>query len=142
MRGVKLIMAMLVLPVIAKADEKADWKLLNGDWTVAKVTIQGQDQSALFKEAMLNMEDGKYTLSFGGTSDKGTIKIDTAAKPKTMDIEGVDGPNKGKKIPALYTIEGDKLTIAYTLSGTERPKDFESKEGSKQMVIEYSRKKK
>ena len=43
--------------------------------------------------------------------------------------------NKGKKYKAIYNLDGDTLRICYALEGEVRPTDFESKAGSKTLVV-------
>jgi uncharacterized protein (TIGR03067 family) len=111
MRAMLLSSVLLVaFGSILMADDKADeWKALKGTWTVDKAVLQGQDQTDAFKSAILTMDEGKYTVQFAGQEDKGTIGLMLTKKPKQMNIESTEGPNQGKKIPAIYELEGDTL---------------------------------
>jgi uncharacterized protein (TIGR03067 family) len=79
---------------------------------------------AQLKALSLDIADGAYTVKVGDVVDKGTLKIDPAAKPKAMDIIGTDGPNKGKTFLAIYELKGDTLRICYDLAGKARPTEF------------------
>jgi uncharacterized protein (TIGR03067 family) len=58
----------------------------------------------------------------------------------TIDFTPDDGPAKGKTLPGIFKIEGDKLTICFTSAGNARPKDFKS--GDRNVVLAtYERKK-
>src|SRR5207245_6418990 len=50
----------------AFADDKADLKALAGTWKVEKAEIEGKDQSATFNSMTLVIDDGKYSVDFGG----------------------------------------------------------------------------
>jgi uncharacterized protein (TIGR03067 family) len=126
-----------------QADATADeWKKLAGTWNVEAATFNGNDATATFKTAVLTIEEGKYKLVFGGT-DAGTLKIDPEKKPKSMTIEGTEGPNKGKTIPAIYEIDGDTLKICYALGGAkEAPSELKSTAENKTLLMTYKREKK
>jgi uncharacterized protein (TIGR03067 family) len=123
----------------ARADATADdWKALTGTWKIEKAALGGQDMSESLKTFVLTIEEGKYKL----LTDAGTLAIEPDKKPKVMTIKGTDGPNKGKTIPAIYEIDKDALTICYDLSGKEPPTAFESKAGTKILLVSYKREKK
>jgi uncharacterized protein (TIGR03067 family) len=142
-RTIGLSLFCLVIAVApAWADEKDDLKAMKGTWKVEKAVFMGSDATEIFKSVVLVIEDGKYTVTFAGQDDKGTMKLDAAKKPKRMTITGTEGPNKDKVIPCIYEIDGDTLKICYELDGKEPPTGFESKEGSKTLMATYKREKK
>lgn len=112
-------------------------KLLEGTWlpTAAELGEKPLDDATL-KAIKLVVDGEKYTV---GKVDRGTLKIDPAAKPKTMDIVGTDGPNKGKTLLAIYELDGDNLRICYDLSGKARPTEFKTKKGEKLFLATYKR---
>ena len=115
-------------------------KLLQGTWlpTAAELGENPLDEATL-KSIKLVVDGDKYTVTVGKAIDKGTTKIDPAAKPKTMDIIGTDGPNKGKTFLAIYELNGDTLRICYDLSGKVRPTDFKTKKGELLFLATYKR---
>jgi len=119
------------------ADER---KLLQGTWlpTAAELNEKAFDEATL-KTMKLVVEGDKYTVTVGKSIDKGTTKIDPAAKPKTMDILGADGPNKGKTFLAIYELKGDTLRFCYYLTGKVRPTEFKTKKGEKLFLATYKR---
>src|SRR5215207_8394237 len=126
MRTVVALALVAFVPALVRADEKADeWKGLGGTWTVEKAVLGGTDATAALSAAVLTIAEGKYTLQFEGKEDKGTVAIDLAKKPKVMDIEGVEGANKGKKYKAIYELAGDTMKVCYALEGEVRPTEFE-----------------
>ena len=60
----------------------------------------------------------------------GTFEIiDAAASPKQMDLICTDGRHKGKRLRAIYRLEGDRLETC-TDDGTDsRPKEFSGEAG-------------
>lgn len=140
MRSMTLL-AVLTFGTAAFADEKADaWKALKGTYTVEKAVLFGEENEDL-KAAVLTLTDGKYEVDFGGQVSKGTIALGLDKKPKTMDIEELEGANKGKMIVAIYELDGDTLKVCYSLEGKDRPKAFESKKDTQTLYVVYKRKK-
>ena len=94
----------------------------------------------------LVVTDGTYTVTVGEQTDEGTVTLDTAKKPRAMDIVGTKGPNKGKTFLAIYELGkddagGDTLKICYDLSGQGRPTEFKSTVGTKLFLVTYKREK-
>jgi uncharacterized protein (TIGR03067 family) len=106
-------------------DAAKEKKMLEGKWVPMQAELAGQKlPEAQLKAISLDISDGTYTVRVGDVVDKGTLKIDPAAKPKSMDIVGTDGPNKGKTFLAIYEFNGDTLRICYDLAGKARPTEF------------------
>ena len=123
------------------ADKPNDAKELQGTWLPTQAELGGQAMSEdVLKIISLKLDGTKYEVTAENV-DKGTYKIDAAAKPKEITITGVDGPNAGKTIPAIYELNGDTLRICYGLSGAVRPTEFKSPAGTKVFLVTYKRKK-
>jgi uncharacterized protein (TIGR03067 family) len=139
-----LIAALLVLSTtgLAPADAPKDKDTLDGTWIPAKGELGGKPfPDEILKVITLVIKGDDYHLTLGTQVDKGTCKVMPGTKPKSMDITGVEGPNKGKTFPAIYKLEGDSLTICYELGGgTARPAEFKTTEGTKTFLVEYKRK--
>lgn len=137
-----LFATMLVLSTSAMAAGPEDKDKLDGTWAPAKAELGGQPfPDEILKVITLVIKGNDYHLTLGPQEDKGTLKVMADAKPKAMDIVGVEGPNKGKTFPAIYKLEGDTLTICYELGGGKtRPAEFKTAEGTKAFLVEYKRK--
>ena len=91
---------------------------------------------------MRRFRDGKYTVTVGTKSDKGTVKLDPSKQPMAaLDITGTEGPNKGKTILAIYEKTGDTVKVCYDLSGKARPTEFKTMKGTQLFLIAYHREK-
>jgi uncharacterized protein (TIGR03067 family) len=126
-------------------DHKApdDHQALQGVWLPVKAELAGQPMSdAVLKKISLTLTKNEYEALVAGKSDKGTWTIDPAAKPKSMDVTGVKGPNEGKTFPAIYELTADTLRVCYDLSGKKRPTEFKTSTGTKLYLVTYKRKKK
>jgi uncharacterized protein (TIGR03067 family) len=121
-------------------DAANERKLLEGAWlpTAAEMSEKGWDETTL-KSMKLVIEGDKYAVTVGKAIDKGTTKIDPSKKPKTMDIMGADGPNKGKTFLCIYELNGDTLRVCYDLSGKARPSEFKTKKGELLFLVTYKR---
>jgi uncharacterized protein (TIGR03067 family) len=133
----------LVLLVAALAwsqDTAGEQKALEGTWIPSAAEIAGQPfPEELRKKTKLVVAGDKYTVHVGDTVDRGTVKIDTSKKPKTMDIIGAEGPNKGKTFLAIYELNGDTLRVCYNLGGKERPAEFKTTKDSLVFLATYQR---
>jgi uncharacterized protein (TIGR03067 family) len=130
----------LSFALAARSGDAKDGDTLQGTWLPATAELAGKpfpDEAR--KTIKLVVKDGKYTVTLGKVVDKGTVKLNPAAKPKAMDITGTDGPNKGKTILAIYERDGDTLRVCYDLSGKNRPTAFKTREGTQLFLVTYKR---
>src|SRR5205814_2223435 len=119
--GLTLLLAAVALAQNGDAEHKA----LNGKWQPIAAELAGARLAeAQLETISLTLADGQYTVQAGKSIDKGTVKLDAKAKPKAMDIVGVEGPNKGKTLLAIYEFKDDTLRVCYDLTGKNRPADF------------------
>ena len=137
-----IFIAVILFTAAARSQDAADErKLLQGTWlpTAAELSADPLDEATL-KTLKLVIEGDKYAVTVGVSPfDKGTIRIDPAAKPKTMDIIGTEGANKGKTFLAIYELNGDTLRICYDLTGKVRPTEFKTKKGELLFLATYKR---
>jgi uncharacterized protein (TIGR03067 family) len=116
---------------------KKEWKRLNGTWEMVRVVVDGKEQQ---EEVTVTLKDAKYTAQVGDeVVDEGTFKLDPTTTPKSLDITPTSGPEKGKTSLGLYEVKGDNLRICFAPEGKSRPKAFESKEGSGDILVTYKR---
>ena len=139
MLWVILVLLCATASMILAADPKDDAKAMDGVWIAKSAELGGQPMAAdTVKTIKLEMKAGKYTVTVGQAVDRGTVKYGSTKKPKTMDIAGDDGPNKGKTFLAIYELSGDSLKVCYDLSGTSRPTEFKTA-GTKLFMATYQR---
>jgi len=121
---------------------KQDREKMLGTWI--GVSLE-QDGTKLEDEAAENMSvtfdaQGKFTVKVEGDEFMtGTYKLDPTKDPKEVDYSWTqDGIQK--KVVAIYKLDGDKLTVCGAEEGDEtRPKEFESKSGSRRTQLTYKR---
>jgi len=134
------VLSLMLSSTTQAGDDQAESKSLEGTWSLSSAVMAGKPfPEQLIKTMSLTMRDGRYTVMVGQVKDEGTAKLDSSKTPKTMEITGTDGPNKGKTLLAIYKIDGDSLTICYDLSGKAYPTEFKSKAETKLFLVEYKR---
>jgi RNA polymerase sigma factor (sigma-70 family) len=135
----------LTYHLLAAEDEakKTDKDRIQGTWKVDSAKVNGVElqgaEGDRVKGSTWTIGDEKITVTFNGEDRVSTYKLDPAAKPKTIDVlTEKEGTFKG-----IYKLEKDTLTICATLGrgATERPAEFDSKEGSSTMLLVLKRKK-
>jgi uncharacterized protein (TIGR03067 family) len=133
----------LSLSCLSRGDDaKDDAKSMDGTWLPSAAELGGEKfPDEVRKTIKLVPGDGKYTVTVGAEPDKGTIKLDPSKKPKSLDIMGTEGPNKGKTILAIYEKTVDTLKICYDLSGKARPTEFKTTKGTQLFLVTYNREK-
>jgi uncharacterized protein (TIGR03067 family) len=143
MRLKQFLALVLVLSLSSAAwsgDAKDD--TIDGAWLPSSAELGGKKFSdEVRKTIKLVVKDDKYTVTVGTAVDQGTVKLDPSAKPKALDITGTEGPNKDKKILAIYERNGDTLRVCYDLSGKSRPTEFKSEAGTQLFLVTYKREK-
>jgi uncharacterized protein (TIGR03067 family) len=119
-----------------------DSDTIQGTWLPSTAELGGKMfPDEVRKITKLVVKDDTYTVTVGTKVDKGTVKMNPKAKPKALDIVGTEGPNKGKKIRAIYERDGDTLRICYDLSGKSRPTEFKTRTGTQLFLVTYKREK-
>ena len=125
----------IVISSLALADDKGSVKkegaALQGEWAMVSGTANGMPiPEQMVKNMKRVCKGGEVTVTMGEQIFmKAKVKLDPSAKPKTVDFEVTDGPNKGKKLLGIYEVEGDTFKSCFAAPDAERPKDFTSKEG-------------
>lgn len=131
----------LAFGLLLGADAVNAEETLQGTWTLISGESNGK---ALTKE---QVKDGKlvikkdhYSVTLeGGEAITGEQKLDSTAKPKTIDITDSNGDNKGKTCLGIYEVKGDEFRVAFAAPGKERPTKFSTKADSGQWMHVWKR---
>lgn len=138
-----LSLAMTSFALAADPAVEAEQKKLEGTWVIDAALLAGRDHLEDFEGMKLILKGSDFVIEFAENSDKGTYTVDPTKSPKWIDIKTkMDGPFKGRTLPGIYKLEGDKLTVCCNSEKMDRPKDFEAKEKTPMMVLTYKREKK
>jgi uncharacterized protein (TIGR03067 family) len=137
-QSIVYVLFIALLSPVAHAGAGSETREMDGTWKPLSAEFAGEKWSQKLLDAMkLILKDGKYTVEDGGQSDEGTVACDPAKSPKTMDIKGTNGPNKGKTFLAIYELKGDELRICYDLSGKSYPTEFATKAATRLFLVTY-----
>ena len=119
------------------SDEAKD-DTIEGTWMATTAELAGKKfPDEVTKSIKLVIKGDEYQVTVGKNPDRGTCKRDLKAKPKTLDITGTEGPNKGRTMLAIYERKGDILKVCYDLGGKNRPAEFKTTAGSQLFLVEY-----
>jgi RNA polymerase sigma-70 factor (ECF subfamily) len=121
-------------------DKKTDKEKLQGAWVPVAVVTEGKkrsEQEIKDKNFEMVFSGDKVTVPVKGDKQEVTYKLDPSKKPKHIDWQ-MPGDKVAK---GIYLLEGDTLKVCVSEDGEERPTEFESKEGSKIVLMELKKKK-
>jgi len=112
--------------------------VLQGSWLPVSAELSGRPfPEEVRKTISLAISGDSYLVMVGKGVDRGSLHADPSTTPRSLDITGVEGPNKGKTFHAIYDREGDTVRICYDLSGAGRPVAFETKPGTQLFLVTY-----
>ncbi len=142
-----LVAGLLLAADTKKDDAKKDQEALLGIWRPVSSEQGGKEQNDEAKEHALIFDKDTFTVKKGDeVRIKGTFKIDPSKKPKTIDMtitEGRRDEDKGMELHGIYEL--DKDTLKWCTSepgGRDRPKEFATKEGTKDLLVSLKKEKK
>jgi uncharacterized protein (TIGR03067 family) len=130
----------------AKHDEGRgdDVKNIIGNWSCVSATVDGKPLGEKVVASLrLKMTAERYrTERDGEVLFDSTYKLDQEKSPRWIEMIGTEGDAAGKAGLGIYKLDGDSLTMCYTMPGGQRPKEFESAAGSGRFLIVWRREKK
>jgi uncharacterized protein (TIGR03067 family) len=123
---------------------------LNGIWRITSAEFAGQDLpvQAGFE---LQISGAQYRVASVSNaampSDSGKVEL-IVGRPvngvMALDVIGEDGPNQGKRFPAIYRFidgsDGRALEMCYDLAEKDRPTAFVSPKGTLLLRVSYAKK--
>jgi uncharacterized protein (TIGR03067 family) len=124
--------------VLAAADDttnddvQKELKKLEGTWVWVSAEHNGRQVTDDFKDFRLILKGDKLTIKKGDDAATGSLKLDLSKKPKMITLSAVTW--RGREVPdsvlGIYALDGDTLKVCYTSQGGERPKAFNTKDGT------------
>jgi uncharacterized protein (TIGR03067 family) len=147
-----------VLPVLAAVlflsptpaadtdDAKRDREALQGAWKIVSSETGGTDRTEEAKDHRIVFEGDTFALKKGDEVGlKGTFKLDSSKKPGAIDVtiteDGREG-EAGKVLHGIYELgDGTLKWCTSEPGGTDRPKEFSTKEGVNHMLVTLKKEK-
>jgi uncharacterized protein (TIGR03067 family) len=119
----------------------SDHAALDGVWAIVKAELAGEEMPELVaKKIEVELSGGAYVVRFDGqATDRGSYRLGATDVHHGMILVGVEGPNAGRTIPAIYQLAGDRLRICYGLDGIA-PGNFSTAPGGQLYLATYRRK--
>jgi len=115
---------------------------LNGTWLIRSAELAGKN-FAPPSGFELQIADNRYRAGPASQSDRGKLILfgdELGGEAARMDVVGEEGPNKGKRFPAIYRFIGRELEVCYDLSEKDRPREFATREGTMLFRVTYAKK--
>jgi uncharacterized protein (TIGR03067 family) len=101
-------------------DVKKELDRLQGNWQVTSFNGEAVPAEAQF---FLTFKADKYEQwNNGAVDERGTVKLNVASKPKSIDLIITEGNDAGKTQLGVYEVEGDTASVTLAIPGeTGRP---------------------
>ena len=114
---------------------------LPGTWEMIRAESAGENSPELLALRFeLHLTADTYAVRFGGQiADRGFYTRGLADTPATLTLIGTEGPNRGRTIPCIVQLVGNRLRICYGLDGVA-PTAFTTTAGSSHYLATYRRK--
>ena len=124
---------------------KKDADSLQGNWVVVGRQLLGkkatkQEIEEVPTYVVIEGNKGKAWYEEKGEKGdmvEGTIKLDPATTPKSVDITYTRGILKGWTVPAIYELDGDNLKVCFAWQSKERPTEFVGDPDGKAVFVIY-----
>jgi uncharacterized protein (TIGR03067 family) len=137
-----IVTALVVGLFLAADDAKKDKEQLQGSWRPVSAEQGGKAQ----EEHLLIFDGDTFTIKKRDQLFlKGTFTLDPSQSPKVIDMKVTEGrrdEHKGKEVHGIYEL--DKGALKWCTAepgGKDRPKEFATKEGTKQMLVTLEKEK-
>lgn len=120
-----------------------DAEKLAGTWRVTAATERGQAVADnLLRSLRVKISGNSVSVGYSDFDIiGGTLTLDPAASPKTVDLASTAGQHEGKTLKGIYQLEEDALKLCFADPAEQRPKDFASTPANKAYLLVCERKK-
>jgi RNA polymerase sigma-70 factor (ECF subfamily) len=122
-----------------KKTAESDLTRMQGTWTIVTIEAGGKADDRITKGKIVIAGNTLAHVKPDGTKGSyGTIQLDPAKSPKQVDMTAADGPNKDATFPAIYELDGDRLTFCMARTWA-RPTEFKTRPGHQELLYVLKR---
>jgi len=107
-----------------RAKKAGDLESLQGAWTIVSLEIDGQATPSTGARIIINGNNFR-TEGMGGNYS-GKVLVDPSRTPKSIDLQFMQGPEKGNNNFGIYELDGDSWKLCLDMTGKRRPAKFAS----------------
>ena len=155
MRIASAAIGILALTVLTGADTGksgggSEWKKMEGKWNMQQIVFAGRvAEDKPFDERIFVFKDGHLKCSLTHNPKGFQVQLNESTKPKSVDLVDAttilkrQGGSEEQKsvVQGIYRFDGDNLLLSLAAPGEkERPREFDSKAGSKIVAVTLTRK--
>ena len=124
--------------LIGAAQEGTDAEKFQGTWTITVMEKRGEKQpEEKLKDLRAVIEGDSFRLKMGDQEgERATIKLDPSKTPKAIDLQpATPGRKETRPSRGIYELKDDTLKLCWRKEGGERPTDFATKAGDRDLVL-------
>lgn len=116
-------------PQIARHVEQL--RALEGTWTFATLEVDGSPVPLeVMRGSTICIDGDRFRTDSPGAVYEGEFNINVEAEPHEIDIEFVEGPEKGNWNRGIFRLTANALEICLNTTGGARPREFATKPGT------------
>ncbi len=120
--------------------KKPDSQAILGEWRVVYKEQNGAPIEQDRNGETWTFEERKFTIRVNKKARAFSYTLDPSKDPKRLDFLPVVPKSKDANTPAIYTLEGDKLTLcAPALGSSARPTAIKTEAWSKTVIVTLQR---
>jgi len=111
---------------------------IDGIWLMVRAELDGEAAPDLVvAKSAIEFAAGRYEVRFDGeAADRGTFAVGATSEYGTIELQVLEGPNRGRAIPCIFQRRGDRMRVCYGLDGVV-PADFSTGQGRQRYLVTY-----
>ena len=120
--------------VAAEPKSADDAENLQGTWQAVYLEANGEKKpdDEIREPKVVIQGDELFAVKPKGEDPHLKFKLDSGKTPKTIDLIPIDGPDKGKMFPGIYSLQDGKLRLCINIFRQhtgQRPTEFKTQPG-------------
>lgn len=130
------LLLVLMLGLLAGADDKKELDQFKGTWDITGFEAPGGPPEM---KGTFTFDGKDLAIKAGEQDHKGTVALDSSKTPKEIDVTPGDGPDTGKIMKGIYSLNKDELKICLARTGRDRPKTLDGKPDAGSFMVTLKR---